>query len=280
MRGDIMNPREEAILADRAEEAAFVDMVDAAPAALKSRLGLRVERIGGAAALIAPRLPTTMFNRAIGLGFDRPAMVEDLDALRRLYRDAGAGTWWLHWSPFAAPGGDAPWPAAEGCTLSARRSWAKMLRACAEPPRIATDLGIAEADGAQVAAVAASIATSFGMPPFMGSWIAALHGRPGWRVYAVTDGAQIVGGGCLFIGPDAGWLGMGAVLPSHRRRGGQGALMARRIADAGTAGRAWAVTETGEAIGDERNPSLANMVRAGFRCVASRLNFECAPGPG
>jgi hypothetical protein len=91
MRGDSMNPREEAILADRVEEAAFVDMYDAAPAALKSQRGLRVERTGGATALIAPRMPTSMFNRAIGLGLDRPATVGDLDALRYLYRDAGAG---------------------------------------------------------------------------------------------------------------------------------------------------------------------------------------------
>jgi hypothetical protein len=67
------------------------------------------------------------------------------------------------------------------------------------------------------------------------------------------------------------------VLPTHRRRGGQGALMARRIADAGAAGLDWVVTETGEPIAGESNPSLANMARTGFRCVASRLNFECAP---
>ena len=276
----MMSPREEAILSDRAEEAAFVDMYDAAPAALKAQLGLRVERVGGATALIAPRMPTTMFNRVIGLGLDQPATAGDLGELRRLYGDAGMGAWWLHWNPFAAPDGGAEWLTTQGFTLPARRSWAKMLRASAEAPRIATDLGIAPAAAARVAEVTACIAQCFGMPPFMGDWIAALHGRPGWRVYAVTDGAQVVGGGCLFIGPDAGWLGMGAVLPSHRRRGGQGALMAHRIADTGAAGRAWAVTETGEAIGDEPNPSLAIMVRTGFRCVASRLNFECGPPAG
>jgi len=277
-----MSPREEAVLADRAEACAYADLFDAAPAASKSLLGLRVERFAGATALVAPRLPTTMFNRVIGLGLDEPVTPAHIERLRVLYRDAGSAAWWLHWSPFAtfAGGGDGDQRlAALGFTLPARRSWAKMLRPTAEPRGIATDLGIAPVADAQVAEVAASVATSFGMPPFMGAWIAALHGRPRWRVYAVTEGARVVGGGCLFAGPDAGWLGMGAVLPSHRRRGGQGALMARRIADAGAAGLAWVVTETGEAIGDEPNPSLANMVRSGFRRVASRLNFECAPGP-
>lgn len=143
-----MSPREEAILADRAEETALVDMYDAAPTALKAQLGLRVERIGGATGLIAPRTPTTMFYRVISLDLNRPATVEDLEALRRLYRDDGAGTWWLHRNPFAAPEGGPPWPAAEGFTLPAMCSCAKMLRASAERPRITTDLGLAEANDA------------------------------------------------------------------------------------------------------------------------------------
>jgi hypothetical protein len=65
----------------------------------------------------------------------------------------------------------------------------------------------------------------------------------------------------------------GAVRTSHRRRGGQGALMARRIADAVAAGARYLVTETGEPMADEPNPSLANMKRCGFVTVASRLNF-------
>jgi GNAT superfamily N-acetyltransferase len=272
-----MTPREQAVLADRTEEAAFIDMYEAAPATLRAQMGLAVERVGGAAAFVAARLPATMFNRVIGLGLDRPATTGDLDALRRVYRDAGVGTWWLHWSPSALPADGPAWLAAQGFNVPVRGSWAKMLRATSEPPSVATDLVIAPAVASQAAAVGAAVAQAFGMPPFMGEWIAALHGRPAWCVYAVTEGDVVVGGGSLFLGPDAGWLGMGAVLPTHRRRGGQGALMARRIADAGAAGLDWVVTETGEPIAGESNPSLANMARTGFRCVASRLNFECAP---
>ena len=39
------------------------------------------------------------------------------------------------------------------------------------------------------------------------------------------------------------------------------------------AGARHLVTETGEPMGDEPNPSLANMNRCGFVTVASRLNF-------
>ena len=234
--GSAKTPREQAVLADRAEEAAFVDMYDATPATLRAQLGLAVERVGGAVAFVASRLPTTMFNRVIGLGLDRPATAADLDALRRVYRDAGVGTWWLHWSPFALPGDGPAWLTAQGFTVPARVSWAKMLRATSEPPRVATDLVIAPAAASQAAAVGTAIAQAFEMPPFMGEWIAALHGRPGWRIYAITEGSAVVGGASLFLGPDAGWLGMGAVLATHRRRGGQGALMARRPAPPASTG--------------------------------------------
>src|SRR4051812_38749252 len=86
------------------------------------------------------------------------------------------------------------------------------------------------------------------------------------------------GGFCFWAGGWAGsglgaWLGMGAVLPAYRRRGGQGSLMALRISDAIDAGARHIVTETGEALSGEANPSLTNMHRCGFVTVASRLNY-------
>jgi hypothetical protein len=50
--------------------------------------------------------------------------------------------------------------------------------------------------------------------------------------------------------------------------------MAARIRPAIEAGCTAIVTETGEPVGDEPNPSLANMLRCGFVRVASRLNYE------
>lgn len=266
-------PLEAARIADDAEALAFADLFDAAPAALRDRLGLRVERVADATLLLAPGLPTPMFNRAMGLGLRQPADDAALQAIGDAYRRAGIRGWWLHWNPLAAPDEMPAQLRARGFTPPPRRSWAKMLHGREAPPAIATDLGVAPARDDQIAAVTRAIATAFEMPPFMADWLAALHGRSGWRLYAVTDGAEAVGGGCLFESRDLAWLGMGAVLPSRRRRGGQGALMARRIADAIADGAAHIVTETGEAMADEPNPSLGNMQRCGFVRVASRLNF-------
>lgn len=269
----VLSPHAAAAIADDAEAAAFAELYAFAPPALRSRLGLRVEQVADATLLIAPGLPASMFNRAIGLGLRHEADTAEADAIVQAYRSAGCPTWWLHWNPLASP---ASFPArllAMGFTQPARRSWAKVLHGPESPPRIPCDLRIEPATARQVGDVMRAIVAAFEMPPFMGEWLAALHGQPHWRIYAVTDGTQVVGGGCLYVSGELAWLGMGGVLASHRRRGGQGALMARRIADAIEAGALHIVTETGEPIADEPNPSLANMKRCGFVTVASRLNF-------
>lgn len=265
--------------ADAIEALAFADLFAALPAALQPRLGLQVRRVAGATALLARGLPTSMFNRVIGLGLERPAEEADIDALMAAFREAGGEPWWLHCSPHAQPQDLPQRLLARGFKVPARRSWAKVMRDNSPAPVIATDLQIEPATEATLADTAAAITQAFGMPPFMPAWIAALHGRPGWSVYTVKDAARPVGGGCMYIDGDIAWLGMGGVLDSHRRRGGQGALMAWRIADAIAAGCRRIATETGEPIGDESNPSLANMVRCGFVKVASRLNFEAPRSP-
>ena len=70
-----------AVHADSVEAAAYSDLFDAAPASLKARLGIDVQQHVGATLLIAPGLPTPMFNRAIGLGLAAAASDADVDAL-------------------------------------------------------------------------------------------------------------------------------------------------------------------------------------------------------
>ena len=267
-------PREAAIIADQVEADAYADLFDAAPASVKAATGLRIERLAGMTLLIAPRLPATIFNRGIGLGMEQTGEESDVEAVVDAYRQAGVRPWWLHWNPFAQPAQFPDRLRAMGFTEPARRAWAKVLRGSEPPPQIATDLRIAPARDEQIDAVMSSVAQAFGMPPVMAQWLAALQGRRRWNVYSVSDQDRPVGGACLFIDGNRAWLGVGAILESHRRRGGQGAVMSLRIRDAIAAGCRYIVTETGEPVADEPSPSLTNMKRCGFRQVASRLNFE------
>ena len=268
-----------AATSDAIEAAAFVDFYAAAPPTLAAQLGLRTAEVAAATLLFAPRLPATIFNRAIGLGVHRPANEADLDAVIAAFGEAGQGTlaYWIHANPFAAPASLAQWLESRGFTLPERRTWAKMLRGTAPPPDIPTSLEVRRARPAEVSAVAQTIATAFGMAPMLVPWIEAIFGRPRWRGYAVLADGKVVGGGALFVDGQDAWLGLGSVATEFRNRGGQGALMALRIRDAIAAGCTRIATETGEPVANEPNPSLANMVRCGFGKACSRLNYA-APG--
>lgn len=278
MNQPILSALEAARLADEVEALACAEMFAAAPAALRDRLGLRIAHVAGATLLLAPGLPTPMFNRAIGLGLRHEASGQDVQAIAEIFRGASITNWWMHWNPQAQPHGFPAQLQALGYTHPQRRSWAKMLRGPGEVPHIATELQVVPATQAQAGEVARIAVQAFDMPPFMVDWLSRLSGDGAWRMYALTDRSDVVGGGCLFLDGQAAWLGIAAVAPSHRRRGGQGALMARRIADAAAQGALHIVTETGEPTTEgEPNPSLANMKRCGFAVVASRQNYVPPP---
>jgi hypothetical protein len=213
----------EAAIADQVEAAAYADLFQAAPAELKTGLGIRVERIAGMTLLIAPGVPATVFNRVVGLGLEQAAREADIEALIAAYQQAGIRTWWLHWNPVAQPAQFPQKLLALGFKEASRRAWAKVLRGTNPPPRIPTDLTIERAQACNVDAAMAAVVQAFGMPPVMAQWLAALQGRPKWKVYAVADQGRPVGGACLFVDGDRAWLGIAAIAASHRRRGGQGA---------------------------------------------------------
>ena len=98
-------------------------------------------------------------------------------------------------------------------------------------------------------------------------------GRPGWHHYIAWSGGEPGAVAALFVRDSAGWLGVAATLPAFRRRGAQGALMARRVRDAAALGCRWLVTETGQETPEQLNPSYRNMKRAGFADAYHRPNY-------
>src|SRR6188768_1585587 len=86
-------------LADAIEARAAADMYAAAPASLE----IRTEVVGGATVLLAPRVPVSYFNRAIGLGVDEPASESSLDEIIAKFTAARVADYWLHLNPTARP---------------------------------------------------------------------------------------------------------------------------------------------------------------------------------
>ncbi|MDQ7979892.1 hypothetical protein QYH69_21875 [Paraburkholderia sp. SARCC-3016] len=268
-----LTPREAARLADQAEALAYADFFAAAPTELRRRLRLSIEQIADATLLLAPGLPITILNRAIGLGLQHDARVEDVRNIAARFRDAGCQAWQLLWSPLARPQNLLSVLSAQGLDFHPVSNWAKMVRGADAPPEIASTLSAAPASAHDAEKAASVITEAFGLPPYVADWFLQLHGRPGWKLYSVKDGDAVVGGGSLFVAGELAWLGMGGVATSHRRRGGQGVLIARRIEGAIGLSARYIFTETGEPVDNEPSPSLNNMKRCGFRKILSRLNL-------
>jgi GNAT superfamily N-acetyltransferase len=256
-------------LADAIEAQAQVDLYAAAPAAL----GLRAEAVAGATLLLAPRLPVSYFNRAIGLGVATAATDDVLDTVIERFRVAGIAEYWLHLNPVAQPRDLAERLATRGFVQPARRTWAKFLRAPAAAAAHASHFLVRLAEPRDAEAVAMTVCEAFGMPTGIAPWFAALVGRAGWHVLVAEADGKIAASGSVFIDGQTAWLGIGATLAQYRSHGAQTALLAARIALAARAGCTLLATETGESVAGERNPSLGNIRKAGFVQVCSRLNF-------
>lgn len=266
-----MTPKEVAYTVEFGEAEAYADMYQAAPMEFASQVGLRTHRVGSAIVLTMATADILLFNRVLGLGLKEPATEAIMDDIIAHYQGAGVKNFGFQLSPEAQPAELPAWLQARG--LAPRDNWAKVSREPAPPPQIQTALRV-EAIGPEHARAFAEVAaTAFEMPPFFHPWLETGVGRPGWRHYIGWDGDGAAAIGALFVKDKIGWLGMGATLPSHRGRGGQGAIIAQRIRDAITLGCEWIVTETGEETPETPNPSFHNMVRTGFRLAYARPNY-------
>lgn len=259
---------------EKAEQEAWSDVYAAAPGGLRQRFGLRAESIGAAFLLLLERVDHSDFNRVLGLGVHEPVTESAVDRMLEVYRSAGIHHFLVHLTPNAQPPEVREWLSARG--LVRKRAWAKVWRPAGTAPQITTDLRIFETNASHAMRAAQAVCAGFTMPETLAPWMAALVGRPHWRHFSAWDGDAAVAGGSLFLDGKTAWLGIASTRTSHRNRGAQGALMARRIQAAIAAGCDLIVTEGAEELPEKPNPSYHNMVRAGFRPAYLRENW----GPG
>ena len=249
-------------LLERAERDALVDLYRAAP----PDADVRAERVAGATVLLAPGLPA-FFNRAFAFGVDEHVTERTVDEVVARLRGVK--------QHYVQPPPDAPELEARlrKHGLSSSWAWAKVIRRTEPPPDIPTTLEIRELHPSEADRFGAVVTTAFGLPTSMASWTASVVGRPGWHAYGAFDHDALVAAGALYVEGHVGWLGLAGTLSFHRRRGAQGALMVRRIADAIELGCTTLATETGILPG-RPNPSLDNMLRCGFTVAYERPVWE------
>lgn len=152
-----------------------------------------------------------------------------------------------------------------------------MIRDNSPPAPVQTEAIISPVAPGEENALAETICAAFDMPAAMAPWFASLAKRPQWCAVAARMNSRIIGGGYMHLQGKCAWLGAGGVRPEARKLHAHRALMTLRIEQAVAAGCTQLFTETGEAIGDEPNPSLRNMYSCGFSHAFSRMNYA-APG--
>ena len=255
-----------------AEQRAIADAFQALAASDANAAGATVGTAGPDLSIYAlTALDLSFFNRVVGLGVGVPATEAQVDAMIAFYDGLDQRNVAISLSPRAQPSELEAWLGERGFT--SRTKWVKCWRTTAEPPVVATDLRIEEVGPAEGEAFGSIIETVFGFPPVVTPLSAHLAGRPGWHVYLGYDGDQPVSAAAMHIDGDVAWLGFGATLEAARGRGGQTAMFARRIADAGAHGCRLVITETGEDTPEDPNPSLHNMLRTGFQVAYLRPNW-------
>lgn len=257
---------------ERIEIDAWRDYCAAAPAAFAQAVGLETVDLDGPLLAMCKRIDHYQFNRLMGGGLAGDAEGGSLAIAADRFRAAGLKNGYLQISP----GGRAQVLEAKAHALGLKpleRVWVKFSRGDAPAPRSPTDLEIAEAKAAEAMDFARAVTAGFGMPETLAPWLAAVVGRKGWHAYVARDNGKAVGGAAMFVVDGRAWLGIGAIQAAARRRGGQNALLARRIADGLAHGARWFATETGKALPGEPHPSFSNIQRAGFGIAYDRANW-------
>ncbi len=259
--------------AEAIERAALEDLHAAAEPDLKLDLGLSKQSIGTGLASLAKALPASaiVVNRTLGLGLDRPASRESVEAIVDAYAQAAIERYFIHLHPSAEPAELADWLQALG--LERARAWVKFERGREAPPEIETDLAIRPARPADGDAFGRIVANAFDLGDPAAPWMARLIRRPGWHIYMSFEAGQPAGAGTPFVRDGVGWLDWGATAPAFRGRGSQSAILARRILDALDLGCRHLVTATGEEAHGDPQHSYKNIMRMGFRPTYLRLNY-------
>lgn len=258
-------------LVELSEADAWVNYYLCAPVEFSQEYKLVAKQKGSVSVTMIPKQDWSFFNRIVGLGIRETATEAMLDDTIAVLKDAGCRNFMAQISPVSQPSQLPVWFERRG--FKHGRNWAKVYRGNEPSIEVPTELRV-EAIGIECADMFADIALSaFEMPIELRPLVKGPIGKQGWHHYLAFDGDRPVSAGAMFVSGDIAWLGFGSTLVTHRNRGGQGAVFARRINDGLNLGCKWFVTETGEDTPETPNPSFHNMIRHGFKLAYLRPNY-------
>jgi len=218
---------------------------------------------GGAICYALPALDTPALSHAVPVEDD-----VDLDAVEAWF--GGLGTRWA-----LVVTADRTELAREAETRGYRRThpWMKFTRDAAPAPRPDTALRVEEAGPGRADDFELALREGNGIPAGVPLTIGAATGVENLHCFVAYADDEPAAVGVVYVEDGLAWLGAGATRPAFRRRGGQSALLAARVAKAVELGAHTLVTETGARLDGVGNTSYDNILRAGFREQYLRDNW-------
>jgi GNAT superfamily N-acetyltransferase len=154
----------------------------------------------------------------------------------------------------------------EQCGLSRirRTGYPTLYRDAPAPAPFKTDLDVRQVSADDIAAASEPLGETL-WPEYVRT-----AGQPGFFHYMAFDGARPVAIAALCMFEDIGYLMAAATVESHRQRGAQRALIAKRVERAEQLGCSSLVSETLYML----EHSLRNLQRAGFREAYEKEVYE------
>lgn len=215
---------------------------------------------GGVTCLRLPDAPDSpMLNRIVGLGVDSPATEAELDEAIGFMGDV---TFYVSLEPQAQGGEIQVWLEERG--FASGWGWMRFMRDAGSAPDTTTTLEIREIGADDSATFAGIQRGAYGLPEAADAAIGSVSTAPGWSCWIGFADDEPAAAGALYVQGDSAYFGMGATLPQHRGKGGQGALFATRIERARKLGCTRLFTETGERREGMPSNSYRNITRFGF----------------
>lgn len=271
-----MNELERLALAgdvERIEAEAWAQLNGLAPAQFRDDVGMEVHRARHIVSIVAAHSKYLTVNRVLAFGCPDPATEGQLDDLLGPFRAAGVAKVLFQLSPLARPRSLIGWIEARGGYRIAET--VKIVRRVRADERIDTpcDLRIRTVQPHERQMFEEIVAPGLGVPRELTPGIWSTIDHPGWRYYFALDADEPVAAAAAFIDGTHVWFGLAATRESHRRRGAQTMLLAKRLEDAAREGCTWASADTSVPTEERPNQSLENMHRIGFTTLYNRLNY-------
>jgi hypothetical protein len=236
---------------------------------------LSVTPVADAVLIAVNRIDVLAMNRLIGLGLREPPGDATLEQVMDAFVRAGAPRFFVPVAP--VDGHEAIAVRLERFGLRHYNNWVRLSR----------DLDdVEELHGTSSAAIEVRqighegaepfgriVAEAFGYPPPIARLSAQTIGRLHWQHYLAYAESTPIAAAAMYVAGEAAWFGFAATDAAQRRRGGQQALVIRRLKDAAAAGCRWVSVETAEDTVTRDAPSFRNLRRLGFDVAYRRPNY-------